>query len=89
LLYLKIAKICPCHANPDLTSLTFCITSSFGIERRNIFADDTDKERFVARLSMLLTKSGTKCFAWSLLSNHLHLLLMPTPVHWQRSCVAC
>lgn len=51
-----------------------------GIERRDIFADDTDKERFVARLSTLLTKSGTKCFAWSLLSNHLHLLLMPTTV---------
>ena len=49
-----------------------------GIERRDIFADDTDKERFVARLSTLLTKSGTKCFAWSLLSNHFHLLLMPT-----------
>jgi REP element-mobilizing transposase RayT len=49
-----------------------------GIERRDIFVDDTDKERFVARLSTLLTKSGPKCFAWSLLSNHLHLLLMPT-----------
>jgi REP element-mobilizing transposase RayT len=49
-----------------------------GIERRDIFADDTDKERFVVRFSTLLTESGTKCFAWSLLSNHLHLLLMPT-----------
>ncbi len=49
-----------------------------GIERRDIFADDTDKERFAARLSTLLTKSDTKCFAWSLLSNHFHLLLMPT-----------
>lgn len=49
-----------------------------GIERRDIFADDADKERFIARLSTLLTKSGTKCFAWSLLSNHFHLLLMPT-----------
>jgi len=51
-----------------------------GIERRDIFVDDTDKERFMARLSDLLTKSATKCFAWSLLSNHLHLFLMPTSV---------
>jgi Transposase and inactivated derivatives len=51
-----------------------------GIERRDIFADDTDRECFVARLSSLLTKSATKCFAWSLLSNHFHLLLMPTTV---------
>lgn len=49
-----------------------------GIERRDIFVDDTDKERIVARLSDLLTKSATKCFAWSLMSNHFHLLLMPT-----------
>ncbi len=51
-----------------------------GIERRDIFADDTDRERFVARLSSLLTKSATKCFAWSLLPNHFHLLLMPTTI---------
>lgn len=51
-----------------------------GIERRDIFADDTDKERFVARLSVLLTKSATKCYAWALMSNHFHLLLMPTTV---------
>jgi len=51
-----------------------------GIERRDIFADDADKERFVGRLSALLTKGSTKCFAWSLMSNHFHLLLMPTTV---------
>jgi REP element-mobilizing transposase RayT len=51
-----------------------------GIERRDIFADDADKERFLARLSAQLTKSSTKCFAWALLTNHFHLLLMPTTV---------
>jgi putative transposase len=51
-----------------------------GIEKRDIFADDADKERFIARLSDLLTKGSTKCFAWSLMTNHLHLLLMPTTV---------
>jgi REP element-mobilizing transposase RayT len=51
-----------------------------GIERRDIFADNTDKERFLARLSALLTKSSTRCFAWALLTNHFHLLLMPTTV---------
>lgn len=51
-----------------------------GIERRDIFADDADKERFVASLSALLAKSATKCYAWALMSNHFHLLLMPTRV---------
>jgi putative transposase len=51
-----------------------------GIERRDIFADEANKGRFVARLSALLTKGSTKCFAWSLMSNHFHLLLMPTRI---------
>jgi REP element-mobilizing transposase RayT len=51
-----------------------------GIERRDIFADDHDKERFVSRLSEVLTQSATRCFAWALMSNHFHLLLMPTAV---------
>lgn len=49
-----------------------------GIEKRDIFNDDGDRERFVSRLSYLLTDSSTKCFAWALMSNHFHLLLMPT-----------
>lgn len=49
-----------------------------GIEKRDIFEDGDDKERFVSRLSYLLTDSSTKCFAWALMSNHFHLLLMPT-----------
>lgn len=51
-----------------------------GIEKRDVFADDIDKEHFVSRLSSLLSESSTKCFAWSLMSNHFHLLLMPTVV---------
>jgi REP element-mobilizing transposase RayT len=51
-----------------------------GIERRDIFADDADRERFISRFSSLLTKSSTRCFAWALMSNHLHLLLMPTAI---------
>ncbi|BBA68716.1 hypothetical protein YM18_0158 [Geobacter sulfurreducens] len=51
-----------------------------GIERRDIFDDDHNRARFVSRLSELLTQSGTRCFAWALMSNHFHLLLMPTTV---------
>jgi REP element-mobilizing transposase RayT len=49
-----------------------------GIDRCDIFTDNADRERFLARLSALPTKSSTKCFAWALLANHLHLLLMLT-----------
>lgn len=49
-----------------------------GIEKRDLFADDDDRERFVSRLSYLLTDGSARCFAWALMSNHFHLLLMPT-----------
>jgi putative transposase len=34
-----------------------------GIERRDIFPDDDDRHLFVQRLSSLLEKTGTDCFA--------------------------
>lgn len=49
-----------------------------GIERRDIFNDDNDRQLFVARFVALLSESGVRCYAWALLSNHFHLLLMPT-----------
>lgn len=49
-----------------------------GIEKRDIFLDDEDREFFVERLSALLKETEVRCYAWSLMSNHFHLLLMPT-----------
>jgi len=49
-----------------------------GIERRDIFNDDHDRQLFVDRLLSLLSETGVRCYAWALLSNHFHLLLMPT-----------
>ena len=49
-----------------------------GIERRDIFNDDHDRQFFVDRLNSLLSETGVRCYAWALLSNHFHLLLMPT-----------
>ncbi len=46
-----------------------------GIEGRKIFHDDCDRDDFVTRLSLILTDTSTRCYAWALLSNHLHLLL--------------
>jgi REP element-mobilizing transposase RayT len=48
-----------------------------GIEKRDIFLDDRDREFFANRLSSLLKETEVRCFAWSILSNHFHLLLMP------------
>lgn len=46
-----------------------------GIERREIFRDDKDRDNFIGRLETLLGETGTSCYAWALLSNHAHFLL--------------
>lgn len=46
-----------------------------GIEKRPIFKDDTDRDRFLERLSAVLTDTGTPCYGWALIPNHFHLLL--------------
>ena len=46
-----------------------------GIERKRIFADDKDREDFMERMSALLLETRTGCYAWALMSNHVHLLL--------------
>jgi putative transposase len=49
-----------------------------GVERREIFLDESDRQRFVDRLSDVLIETETLCYAWSLIPNHFHLLLLPT-----------
>lgn len=48
-----------------------------GVERRPIFRDDHDREMLLSRLSRLLDESGTLCYAWVFLDNHIHILLRP------------
>jgi REP element-mobilizing transposase RayT len=49
-----------------------------GIERSQIFLSDGDREDFLRRLRLLLLETRTACYAWVLLDNHVHLLLLPT-----------
>jgi len=46
-----------------------------GIERNEIFKDDHDKDVFIDRLGNILFDTKTRCLAWVLMSNHVHLLL--------------
>jgi REP element-mobilizing transposase RayT len=46
-----------------------------GINRRKIFFDDADRDAFLDRLVDILSDSKTPCFAWVLMTNHIHLLL--------------
>jgi REP element-mobilizing transposase RayT len=46
-----------------------------GIEGTAIFKSDEDRGNFIERLSHLLTESQPPCYAWALMTNHIHLLL--------------
>ena len=46
-----------------------------GIEGRNIFQDDRDREKFLTRIGDILFENPADCFAWVLMPNHFHLLL--------------
>jgi REP element-mobilizing transposase RayT len=46
-----------------------------GIERADIFRDDEDREQFISRVGEIAEATGTRIFAWTLMDNHVHLLL--------------
>ena len=50
-----------------------------GIEGKSIFRDNRDRKEFVTRLGKLTKETGTRVLAWSLLRNHVHLLLISGP----------
>jgi putative transposase len=46
-----------------------------GIERKAIFKDDADRSGFIERIASIFADSSTPCFAWALMTNHVHLLI--------------
>ncbi len=51
-----------------------------GINRQNIFHTDIDRKDFVNRFGQLLDETQTRCYAWALMPNHIHLLLRTVDV---------
>ncbi len=46
-----------------------------GIEKRRIVNDKVDQARLVQRMGDLLKETGTSIYAWSVMTNHAHILL--------------
>ena len=46
-----------------------------GIERRRIVNNNTDREDFVSRMGHIALDTETVIYAWSLMTNHAHILL--------------
>lgn len=62
--------------------------TSRGNEKKDIFRDDLDRERFVLMLSQSVIRFGWRLLSWVLMSNHYHLVIQtPQPnlsrgMHW-------
>jgi len=50
-----------------------------GIEQRSIFSDQRDRKNFITRMGELALETDTKIYAWSLMPNHVHILLRTGP----------
>ena len=48
-----------------------------GIEKKPIFKDDADRDNLLERLKTILKGGTAFCFAWSLMPNHVHLVVTP------------
>jgi putative transposase len=48
-----------------------------GNRQQNIFFDDVDRGSYMRLLSEACLRTGTKCLAWCLMDNHIHLILVP------------
>ena len=46
-----------------------------GIERKDIFLNNKDRNDFISRLSLLVEEGAIEVYAWALIPNHFHLLI--------------
>lgn len=51
-----------------------------GIERKEIFSSGDDYLFFLKTLGKILNDTGTKCFAFTLMTNHFHLLIKSSSI---------
>lgn len=50
-----------------------------GVEKRDIVKDKHDRKNMVTRLGELAQETNTCIYAWTLMSNHMHILLKSGP----------
>ena len=52
-----------------------------GIERRDVFLGDADRDDFIARLGALAQSGAWDVCAWALMRNHFHLVVETPHAH--------
>lgn len=71
----------PRQARLDIPGLVHHVMAR-GIEGREIFHNNSDREFFLNRMSDILADHGAPTlYAWALIPNHFHLLIRPAEMH--------
>jgi REP element-mobilizing transposase RayT len=45
------------------------------LDGQMLFRDDEDRETFLRLLELCVRETGSRCYAWALMSNHYHLVI--------------
>ncbi len=48
-----------------------------GNRQQQLFFNDKDRQAYIVMLAEALKSTGTRCLAWCLMDNHVHLMLVP------------
>ena len=48
-----------------------------GNRKQRLFFDDEDRRAYLRLLAQACARHGTRCLAWCLMDNHVHLILVP------------
>ncbi|MFH1260200.1 MAG: transposase [Elusimicrobiota bacterium] len=64
----------PRHRRLEIPGAVYHVITR-GLERREIFKDDQDREEFLSRLEIAIKDTKSKCYGWVLMPNHFHLLI--------------
>ena len=65
----------PRQARIDVSGCLYHVIAR-GMERGKVFVDDDDYADFLSRLEKTLHRTGCICYAFTLLPNHFHLLIL-------------
>jgi putative transposase len=59
-----------------------------GNRRQTLFFDDADRRFYLALLGEACARHDTRCLAWCLMDNHIHLILVPATADGLRAPLA-
>ena len=59
-----------------------------GNRRLPMFFSDDDRSAYLALLAASFAATGTRCLAWCLMDNHIHLILVPASADGLRAALA-